>query len=158
MGEENIRYLLKKYNKSYVPGERRATQTNTALKRNQRMMDKHQVCDELLYECDFFNMSISQKEFVHYLIDTLGADFKKLHGRAKKEAIILAFIFYVKKLEDSRLKIENYSICKKYCLTEEVFILVICRVCDYFVRKSPLPVYETKRYDHEILSKNGGRV
>ena len=154
----DINYLIKKYSKPYVPGEKHSSQTNKKIKRNQRIIEKHYLCNLLIEECDFLNLSPSQKEFVHYLIDAFANDFKKLHGRAKKETIILAFIFYVKKLEDSRLKIENYSVCNKYDLTSDVFILIICRVCNYYIQSSPLKIVESNKYDHEILSKNGGKI
>ena len=157
MDDRSIEFLIKKYKKPYVPGEKHSTETSRLLKQNQRMAEKHLICDNLIQECYFFNLTSSQKNFVHYLIDTLGLDFKKLHGRAKKESIILAFIFYVKKLEDSRINLENYSICKTYELTDDVFLLVICRVCDYFIKKTPIQNYESHMYNHEILSKNGGK-
>ena len=93
----DIEYLLKKYNKSYVPGEKQFSETNKLLKRNQRRIMKHEICEDLFFECDFLNLSKVQKNFVHYLIDRFSDDFKKLHGKAKNEAIILAFIFYIKK-------------------------------------------------------------
>ena len=157
MSESDIIRLIKKYDKPYVPGEIHLSRTNTLNKRNQRKANKHWICEDLFFECDFFNLSSSQKEFIHYLVDCF-ENFKELHGRAKKEAIILAFIFYVKKLEDSHINIKNYSICKKYGLTDDVFILVVCRISDYFVKSSPIKYFESSFYDHEILSKNGGRV
>lgn len=111
----------------------------------------------MLYEVQF-HLSDSQIKFVHFLIDYLRNDFKKLHRRAKKETIILAFIFYVKKLEESRFDLNNYSISKKYNLTDSVFKLIICRMCDTFIKSMPLSYYETDKYNHEILSKNGGKL
>ncbi len=158
MGESRLTYLIKKYDKPYVSGELRSSESNKLLKRNQRNSEKHFICDELLFECKFFYFSKVQKDFVHYLVDYFSNSFKKLHGRAKKETIILAFIFYVKKIEDSHIKLENYKICKKYGLTNDIFILIICRVCDEFVKSSPITYYDSYRYNHEILSKNGGEI
>lgn len=89
----DIDKLIRKYSKSYVKGERFSSQTNTMMKREQRRQEKHEVCNELVIECEFLNLSSFQIDFVHYLIDRFSDDFKSLHGRAKKEAIILAFIF-----------------------------------------------------------------
>ena len=157
MDNRSIEYLIEKYDKPYVSGERHSSMTDVLLKRNQRMFEKHSICDDLIGEC-CFHFNSSQRDFVHYLIDCLGSDFKKLHGRASKESIILAFIFYVKKIEDSRVSIDNYSICKRYGLTDDVFILVVCRICDYFVKSAPVKNYASTRYDHDILSKNGGKL
>ena len=154
----DIEYLLKKYNKSYVPGEKQFSETNKLLKRNQRRIMKHEICEDLFFECDFLNLSKVQKNFVHYLIDRFSDDFKKLHGKAKNEAIILAFIFYVKKLDNPRLNVENYSISKRYGLTNNVFILVVCRICDDFIKNSPIIHIESTDFDHEILSRNGGKL
>lgn len=158
MSARNIDYLIKKYDKPYVSGEIRSSETNKLLKRNQRRLIKHTICDELLRECEFLKLTAAQKDFVHYLVDRFSDSFKKLHGKSKKEAIILAFIFYVKKLTRPRLKIYNYSISKKYGLTPDVFTLILCRMCDDFIKSSPIPCFESTSYDHEILSKNGGKL
>ena len=155
---KNINRLIAKYDSPYVPGEIRSTKTNNLIKKNQRNTEKISICKELLYECDFLNFSPSQKEFIYYLVDRFSDKFKKLHGRAKKETIILAFIFYVKKLEDSRLMLSNYSVCKKYALTDNVFILIICRMCDDFVKSSPVISVESTKFDNDLLSRNGGKL
>lgn len=151
-----IEYLLKKYENSYVKGEIHSTKLNTQIKKEERTIEKHIICDNLIDETNL-SFSKTQVDFIHYLIDRF-SDFKKLHGRAKKETILLAFIFYVKKVEDSRINLNNYSISKKYNLTDTIFKLIICRMCDDFIKTSAIRHYETKRYDHETLSKNGGRV
>lgn len=158
MSEERINYLITKYGRSYVPGEKQSGKTNKVHKRNQRKLIKHSICEELLAECDFLDLSKAQKDFVHFLINRFGDNFKRLHGKAKNEAIILAFIFYVVKLEDSRISIDNYSVCKKYGFSNEVFLLIVCRMCDSFIRSSPILYYETRKYDHDILSRNGGEL
>ena len=152
-----IDYLLNKYGVEYTPGEIHSPKTNLRLKQKQRIVDKHKLCDELLYEIQF-NVSDYQKRFVHFLINYFSNDFKKLHGRAKKETIILAFIFYVKKIDDSRVDLNNYSISKKYNLSDSVFKLIVCRMCDSFIKSMPISYYQTDKYNHEILSKNGGKL
>ena len=157
MSEQDINRLIKKYSAPYVPGELPSRKTNNIIKKNQRNAEKIAICDDLLYECNFLNFTHSQKEFIYFLVNRFSDKFKKLHGRAKKETIILAFIFYVKKLEDSRLILSNYSICKKYGLTDKVFILIVCRMCDEFVKSSPIVCMESTKFDHEILLRNGGK-
>ena len=158
MSDGRINYLIKKYDKSYVPGEKQSSETNKLLKRNQRKLIKHSICEDLFFECDFLELNKVQRNFVHFLIDRFSDNFKRLHGKAKNEAIILAFIFYVKKIDDSRINVENYSICKKYGLTNDVFLLIICRICDSFIKSSPIIYHETKKYNHDIFSRNGGEI
>ena len=158
MSEERINNLINKYNSPYVKGERFSSEYNLKLKQEQRLRKKHLLCNELIEEFEFFNLTPNQKEFVHYLIDCFSNDFKKLHGRAKNETIILVFIFYVKKLEDSRIDLNNYSISQKYNLNDSVFKLVVCRMCDIFIKSSYMKYRDTTRYDHDILSRNGGQI
>ena len=158
MSEEDINRLIKKYNSPYVPGEIHSRKTNNMIKKNQRNAEKLSICNDLLFECSFLNFTQNQKDFIYYLVNRFSDKFNKLHGRCKKEAIILAFIFYVKKLDDSRVMLCNYSICKKYGLTDNVFILIVCRMCDDFAKSLPVGSVETDRYDHEYLSRNGGKI
>ena len=158
MSENRLNMLIKKYECSYVPGEIHSAETNKLNKQNQRDIEKHLICDELFDECGFLNLSPSQKEFIHYLISRFSNNFKYLHGRAKIETIILAFIFYVKKVDDSHVNLKNYSICKKYGLTDTIFILIICRMCDDFVKSSPIRYIDSNYYNHELLLKNGGKI
>ncbi|MBE6499630.1 MAG: hypothetical protein E7Z80_03650 [Methanobrevibacter thaueri] len=151
----NIAKLLEKYKRPYVKGELRSSKTNKLNKRRQRLYEKHALCDELFHESKI-NLTPYQKEFIHHLIDHF-EDFKKLHARTKNETIILSFIFYTKKIEDSRTDLNNYSISKKYGLTDKIFKLIICRMCDEFMKTTPLPYKQTTNYDHEILSRNGGK-
>ena len=157
MGEDRLNYLLHKYNSSYVKGEKQSSETNKQLKQRQRRLEKHKLCEELFLEINL-HFAPYQKEFIHYLIDLFSEDFKKLHGRAKNEVIILIFMFYTKKVEDARVNLNNYSISKKYGLNDSIFKLVVCRMCDYYIKNSHLVYSETTRYDHDILSKNGGQI
>lgn len=154
--KRDIGYLIEKYNSSYVKGEKHSTQTNKVNKQNQRKIEKHMLCEELIDEINL-NFSPYQKEFIHYLIDRFD-DFKKLHGRAKNEAIILVFMFFTKKIDDARINLNNYSISKKYGLDDNLFKLVLCRICDDYVKNSAMIFQESTKFNHEILSKNGGKL
>lgn len=138
MSEEVISNLINRYNVSCVECESFSSEYNLKLKRDQRLCKKHVLCDELLEEIGTLNLSISQKDFVHYLVDFFSNDFKNLHGRAKQETIILVFIFYVKKLENSHINLNNYSVSQKYNLNDAVFKLILCRMCDSFIKFSYL--------------------
>ena len=154
--EKDINNLIRKYNSNYVKGEIFSSDRNKQLKREQRTIEKHNLCDELFSEINI-NFTPFQKDFVHYLIDRFSVKFKKLHGRAKNETIILVFMFFTKKLEDSHIDLNNYSISKKYGLNDSIFKLVVCRICGDYIDKSPMIYKQTTKYNHEILSKNGGK-
>ena len=157
MLERDIEFLLKKYGSNYVKGEIHLAQTNKLYKRNRRLIEKHNICENLFEECNYFTFSEAEKNFIHYLINRF-SNFKELHARANVETIILVFIFYVKKLNNPSVNLNHYSISKKYGLSDQVFKLVICRICVDFIKNSPIIEYETSKYNHELLSKNGGKI
>lgn len=151
----DIKRLLNKYD-NRVPYEERSPESDKIRKRKTRLNKLHKLSEEVFLECKTLCLSNYQKERVRFLIDKFGYDFKSLHGKASKKARILAFIFYIKKLEDPSIRLSDYHITKKYGLTDDVFEIIICRVCETFILESPIVPYETTKYDHEILSRNGG--
>ncbi|MBQ2651914.1 MAG: hypothetical protein IJF83_00005 [Methanobrevibacter sp.] len=152
-----IEDLLDKYS-TRVPYEERSEETDKNRKRKTRLNELHKICDELFIECKILCLSSYQKERVHWLIEKFGNNFKSLHGQAKKETIILAFIFYIKKIEISKIRLEDYQITREYNLTDNIFEIIICRICETFIMESPIVPYATTVYDHEILSRNGGEI
>lgn len=148
--------LLNKYN-TRVPYEECSQETDRERKRKTRLKELHNICEELFNQCKILCLSNFQKERVHWLIDKFGNNFKSLHGHAKKETIILAFIFYIKKIETPKIRLEDYQITREYNLTDNIFEIIICRVCETFIMESPIVPYETTVYDHELLSRNGGQ-
>ena len=157
MLERDIEFLLKKYGSDYAKGEIPSVQSNKLYKRNLRLKEKHEICEKLFEECNFFTFTKAEQKFIHYLINRF-SNFKELYARAKVETIILVFIFYIKKLDNPSVNLNHYSISKKYGLSDQVFKLVICRICNDFIKNSPIIEYETTKYNHEILSKNGGKI
>lgn len=154
---KNITNLLNKY-ETRVPFEERNRSSDKLRKRKTRLTKLHTLCDELFLECKPLCLSNFQKERVHFLIDKFGNNLKSLHGQSKNPVKILAFIFYIKKLEDPRIRLSDYQITKTYGLTDNIFEIIICRVCETFIREAPIVPYETSKYDHEILSRNGGEI
>ena len=59
-----INYLLKKYQAPYVKGEIHSSKKNLELKRNQRRIEKHILCDELIEELGI-HFSITQKNCLY---------------------------------------------------------------------------------------------
>ena len=158
MSIESINKLLKKYdNNNYVPGERRTSHQEKIHKQKQRLLEKHEIADELLSETKFLIFKNYQKEHVHYLIDKF-QDFRKLHGNCSKEAIILTFIFYVAKIDNPRLKLNNHPrVTSKYGLNTDVFELIICRIVQVLLSESMIVPSGTTKYDNDLLYRTGQR-
>ena len=156
MSIESTQKLLEKYDKPYVPGEKRTANQEKIHKQKQRLKEKHELADELMSETKFLIFNNYQKEHVHYLIDKF-QDFRKLHGNCKNETIILAFIFYVAKIQTPRLSLSNYRITREYGLTDNVFELIICRLVQVLLSKSKIVPVGTTKYDQDVLYRTGQR-
>ena len=99
---KNYGYLAVKYDKTY---------------------ERLRIFEDLLKEEPKLGLSRSEKERVRSLIKN--QDFRGLCARCGNETIILAFIFFMKILANHRLRLHKWSICKKYGLTNEKYILII---------------------------------
>lgn len=157
MSIESTNKLLRKYeNNNYVPGEKRTTRQEKIHKQKQLKREKHQLTDELLNETKVLLLTNTDKEHVHYLVNKFD-DFNSLHRQASKECIILAFIFYVAKINTPKRQLKEYSFTRKYGLTEPVFELIMCRVVQRLLAEAPIIPKHTKKYDNDILYKTGLR-
>lgn len=153
MSMESTTQLIKKY-ETYTPGERRINEKEH--KQKQRLKEKHQMADELMNETKFFIFNNNDKEHVHYLIDKF-QDFRELHRNCGNDTIILAFIFYIAKINTPRLSLNNYRVTSKYGLTDSVFELIICRVVQKLLSELPIVPRNTVKYDHDLLCRTGQR-
>ena len=156
MSLESTTKLIKKYESGYVRGEKRTRDQEKIHKQNQRLAEKHVLCDELLNETKVLMLTNYDKEHVHYLIDKFH-DFRKLHGNCKNETIILAFIFYVAKINTPKRQLKEYNFSKKYKLTDNVFELIMCRICQVLLSEAKIVPVGTTKYDHEMLYRTGQR-
>jgi hypothetical protein len=161
IGDDNLsvnttHQLLKKYNRAYVPGEKRTKNTETEHKQKQTLKEKHRIADELIREADKLHLTGDDVEHVYYLIDKF-TDFNKLYRNTSKECIILAFIWYTFKLKNPKRRINEYSINKKYGLTEPVFELISVRMLKQLLADTPIIPKGTSKYDNNILYKTGVR-
>ena len=157
----NIGYLVKNYDKRRMPYECRGQKYDTLRKREGRKKDLKLICEDLFFECEQYKrlrLTLYQKERVIHLTDTFSNDFKSLHIKAKSETIILAFIFYIKMNEDPKIKLNQYKITAKYGLNNNIFEIILCRLCEYYMNRMPLSLVNVTKYDHEILSCNGGNI
>ena len=119
------------------------------------------ITTELLNECQSYKklqLTPFQELRVRFLVNHFGNDFKMLHGQAKTETIILAFIFYIKINEVGRARLNDYKITGKYDLTNNIFEIIVCRLCEYYMQRMPIVPVGSTDYDHEILSRNGGEI
>ena len=150
----NYDKLLKKYEK-YVPGEKRSQEYDHQVRLEARLKNRMLIVDELALEAKYLRLTNSQKQTVKYLVKVFNNDFKSLHRRASDETIILAFIFYMKKLDTPKIQLKNYRITKKYNLTDTIFELILCRVTNYFMLTSPLHITSCLKDNHEEMVKTG---
>lgn len=155
MSMESTTKLLKKY-ETYVPGEKRTHDQEKKHKQKQRLTEKHNIADELLCETKVLIFTDNDKKHVHYLVDKF-QDFRKLHGNCSKEVIILSFIFYVAKINNPKLKLNNYRVTGKYGLTDNIFELIICRIVQVLLSESMIVPVSTTHYDHDLLYRTGQR-
>ena len=81
-----------------------------------------------------------------------------MHRQASDETIILAFMYYCVRLNDSGVNLEDDKITKKYGLTNQVFSLIICRMLECILQKQPITPSITTNYDHEILYETHGKI
>ena len=157
----NIEFLINNYDKRRIPYEIRSKEYDKLRKRENRKKELHRICDDLFFECDNYKrlkLTKYQKERVIFLVDKFGSDFKRLHRTSKKEAIILSFIFFIKKNTVSSIRLSEYHLAFKYNLTDDVFEMIICRLLEYYMRNAPLQVTESRTHNHEILLKNAGKI
>ncbi len=147
--------LLNKYDKPYVKGEEHTKEYKHNLRVQSRLKHRMLIVDELTLEVKYFVLTPSEKETVKYLVKTFNGNFKSLHRQASDETIILAFIFYLKKLDTPKLQLKNYKITRKYNLTDTIFELILCRITNYFMIHHPLFIGESVRDDHDQLIREG---
>lgn len=168
MEDRSLEYIIGVYEKPYVPGEIRSKETNKKLRDEKKRKDRHLIFDELClelfndfddlcFEAKTLMLSPNQKKLVRYLIDEFSDSFKDLHHTAKKETIILAFMFYVKKIENSKIKLQHYRICTKYGLTDQVFEIIVCRLLEDFMKRVPIVPRQYPIDEHDTLVREGRR-
>ena len=150
--------LIDKYSDPYVPGEKRSNEYEKKIKREQRLKSRLIKLDLILNDAKTLLITPNQKAQVEFLIKKHSNEFKELHRTASEETIILAFIFYVKMMEDISVKIDRYSISKQYNLTHNTFETIICRLAKQYILKRSIPPTLTTDYDHEIMLETRGRT
>ena len=155
--DRSIEFLLKLYEAPYVKGEKQSKKTRKRIRHNTKLKNRYLILDELLLESKSLTLTRQQYQLVKDLIRDYNNRFKELHKRAKEKTIILAFIFFTKKIGDSRVNINDWRICKKYELTDQVFEIILCKLVLGFMRRCPIVPREYGYGDHDALVKEGRR-
>ena len=150
--------LIDKYNEPFVPGEKRSSEYEKKIKREQRLKARLIKLDLILNDAKTLLVTPAHKEQVQFLIKRHSHEFKELHRTVSEETIILAFIFYVKMMDDVSVKIDRYTVSKKYDLTHNTFETIICRLAKQYILKGSIPPMLTTDYDHEVLLETKGRT
>ena len=154
----DIKQLIATYESSYVPGEERSKEYEREQYYKKTLKNRNLLLDTLIHELPGgLKINKDQKIQVRNLINTFNRLFKYLYGQGKPdECIILAFILFKVKTENTRIKPEDYTICKKYGLTSPVYMNIVSKIANYYMLTSPINIRQTIAYDHEILEKNNG--
>lgn len=153
----NINHLLKKYSANYVPGERRSTEYEKMIRH--KNMEKNNIL--LLHELnrelpETLQLTRCDIKLAETLVATFNNNLKYLHKQAKKEVILLTFLFFIRKMDNPKLQIEDYTILLNYGLTTPIYSLIISRALQYYMSDRPLPITPTTDYDHDLLIRKGG--
>ncbi len=152
--------LINKYSER-VPYEERGLESDKQRKRKERARELKETTNDLISECNNYKrlrLTPFQEKQVYYMVEKFSNNFKMFHKTAKKETVILAFIFYVKINETPIIRLNEYKITSKYCLTDNTFEIIICKLVAYFMKRMPIVPVGTTDYDHEMLSRNGGEI
>lgn len=128
MKERNITFLLQKY-ETKQPGEH-TTNKEISMK-NWRLKQKIRITQNIMNR---LNIQGNNRKMCLNIIKNIR--LKDLHHNAKCETIITAICFYIKKTENTNVKLEDYSVCTEYDLNYQTFSLVMCRLCDYYRKNS----------------------
>ena len=146
---ENITATPKKTKKERYTNEYQQKQRLEANRKN-----RHLLLDQLLNEIPF-RLTPGQIEDIRKWINTFNPYWKDFHRQASDETILLAFIMIQRKNSNKRLKVERFTISRKYNLTNSIFITIQNQLIFELMRTTPLTYTLSKKYNHEILEKKG---
>ena len=154
----DINHLLKKYSKSYVPGEKRSQQYNNMIHHQKTLQENIMLLDELNREVpETLQLNKCEIKILENLLKVFNNNLKYLHRKCKTEVILLVLIFYIKKMDNPIIKIEDYKYLKNKGVNLTNYSLIISRLAMYYMVNSPIHPTETTKYNHDLLLKNNGR-
>ena len=157
MPDTTITQLLKKYSSNYVPGEIRSNEYDNMIRQQNTLSDNIHLLHNLNQELPLtLQLNKCDLKIGETLAKTFTGNLKSLCRNCKKEVIFLTFLFYIKKMDNPLIQIEDYTIFKNYGLTTNIYTLIISRALQYYMSNRPLPITTTTDYDHDKLIRNGG--
>ena len=149
------------YNHGYVKGETRSKEYEAQVKQKKALNAKLDLADGMFNEVTF-PFTDSQKKHVKELIKTF-KNFNELYTRASNEEIILAFIFFVKALQDKKNRIntpKGKKLIQKFIKKESkqknfrnMFEIIYWKITLHYIQKTPILPTEPQNIDHNILYK-----
>ena len=122
------------------------------LKTDHRRKHRHLLLDQLLNEIPF-RLTNPQIQQIRYWIDTFHPYWKQFHRQASDETILLAFIMIQRKQQNKRLKVNRFTISRKYNLTNAIFITIQNQLIFQLMRTTPMVYTQSKYYNHQIIEK-----
>lgn len=153
-----ITQKLKRYQKSYVPGEKRSPAYDNMIHQKQTLQENMKLLDELNREVpETLRLNKCEIKMVQNLAKVFNNNLKYLCRNCKKELIFLTLMFYFKKMDNPSILIKEHSYLLEKGLTENIYGLIIGRLAMYYMVHNPLKPIETTDYDHDLLIRNGGR-
>lgn len=154
----DIKFLLDKYekqnNNKWVKGESTSNEYRKKQRLEANRKHRHLILDGLLNEIGF-TLTHNEIAQIRYWIDTFNPHWKEFHRQSKNETIILAMIMIQYKTRNTQLRINKFSISKKYNLTSSKFELIQNRLIFLLMKYTPLTYAQSNKYDNYILNKNG---
>lgn len=141
--------LIKKY-EQYVPGERPSQHTQAQNRNMRKLLRRLDLLHEITYELPFPLEPYQQKQ-VEKLIRRFNDSFKKLHRNTSEKTIILAFIFFIKRLEDTKYAPSRFLLCSKNGLTDNIYETILGRITEDYMKKEPINDTKLYSYDNHIL-------
>lgn len=160
----DINKLIQKYynadgeNITGTPKKDKAECYTNSYNKQQRLesnrQNRHLILDQLLNEIPF-HLHPGQVETIRIWIDEFNSYWKDFHRQASNETVILAMIMIQRKQANKALKVERFSISKKYNLTTPIFITIQNQLIFELMRTTPLTYKLADKYNHEILEKKG---
>ena len=158
----NIEYLLTKYYKKeganltahqkINKAEKHRPEYNKKIKREQYRRNRHLILKQLLNETPF-TLKQYQINQIKYWIDRFNDDFKSFHRNSSNETILLAFIMIQQMQSDKGIKINKYSISKKYNLTLSKFETIQNQLIFRLMKTTELRYSQSRYYNHEKTDK-----
>ena len=134
--------------------ERMSNKYHNELRLEKKEKHRYLLLHELLNEVPF-HLHNDQIRQIEFWLTSFNQEFKNFHRQSSEKTILLAFIMIQRKQTNPKLRVDKFTISKKYKLTPPVFELIQNRLIFELMRTTPLTYNQSRHYNHEILIKEG---